>query len=179
MPARAIIHRPPGRRNDQPIEQVLAAVREPTAELFREYQVPEDDAQDLLQESLTALVFKWEAVHNPVAWLLATLRNRCESYRRQALALRRQLEEAKSRASTGGGDDGAGLHLAELRHDLNAAVARLPSNYQHLLRLRYGLGCTGAEVAEQLGRGCDGVRRDLTTCLTLLARELEAGGFDA
>lgn len=162
-------------RPDRSIEQLLVEVRRPAAALLSSHGIADDDAEDLLQEVLTAMVFKWDSIHNPVAWFLATLEKRCESHRRRVLDRLMETEEAERllREATAASPQ----QLAELRHDLNAAVSRLPADYRRLLRLRYGLGCTGAEVAEQLGCGHDGVRRNLTACLTMLADDLAAGGF--
>lgn len=162
---------------DRSVEQLLTAVRPHTRRVLSRYQIPTEDADDLLQETFVALVFKWRTIRNPEAWLLATLRNRCLIYWRQ-----RQEEECEA-VDTAlldllAGPQSPPQKVAELRHDLNAVIARLPSACQAVLRIRYGLGCEGAEAAERLGYDLADYRRVTSQCLANLTRELEQAGFD-
>jgi RNA polymerase sigma factor (sigma-70 family) len=140
------------------------------------YRIPQEDAEDLLQETFVALVFKWQSIRNPKAWLLSTLRNRCTLYWRKR---RQDLFEAVDSALLDAlaSPQAPPQSRAELRHDLNIAISRLPERYQDLLRLRYGLGCKSSEVAEQMGEGSQEIRKLTTACLVALTRELRRMGL--
>ena len=135
-----------------PFEGLLRSCREDMVRLLARYHIPHEDAEDLLQETFVALVFKWDNIRNPKAWLLSTLRNRCSLYWRRK---RDDLYEAVDEALL----DTVARPLdppqaqTELRHDLNLAISRLPSRYQDLLRLRYGLGCRAPRWPSRWGRG--------------------------
>ncbi len=160
----------------RPFEGLLESCRDDMIRLLARYHIPQEDAEDLLQETFVALVFKWENIRNPKAWLLSTLRNRCSLYWRSK---RDDLYDAVDAALL----DAFATPLdppqsqTELRHDLNLAISRLPSRYQDLLRLRYGLGCKSSEVAEQMGEGADEIRKLTTSSLVALTRELRRMGL--
>lgn len=158
-----------------PLEALLDRVRVPVARIFSDLGIPDQDAEDLLQETLFALIFKWDGIRKPEAWLLATLRNRCEIYRRR---LEESLLEAvdPERLEALAGGQAPPQERAELRHDLSVALSHLPERYRDVLHLRYGLGCESSEVAERLGYGSEGLRRLTSRCLVSLGRELESVG---
>ncbi|HRC87526.1 MAG TPA: sigma-70 family RNA polymerase sigma factor, partial [Thermoanaerobaculia bacterium] len=142
------------------------------------YQIPPQDAEDLVQDSVLTLLYKWEKIHSAEAWLLATLKRRCLMYWRSR---RSRLTDAV---------DAAVLELlaepgepeqarSELSHDLERALGCLPARCQNLLRLRYGLGFKPAEVADQLGYRASSIRKVASRCLAALNRHLSAGGYDA
>lgn len=165
------------RETDLSVERLLADVRPHTRRVLAQYQIPREDADDLLQETFVALVFKWRSIRNPEAWLLATLRNRCLIYWRQRQEERFDDVDAALLEMLAGSQTPP-HQVAELRHDLNAVIARLPAACQRVLRVRYGLGWEGAEAAEQLGCDLSDYRRLTSQCLAHLTRELEQAGFD-
>ncbi len=124
-----------------------------------------------MQETFLILVTKWGSVQNPEAWVLATLANRCIIYWR------------KSRGRLWDLVDGAVLELLaevgpsvqenlDLRVDLEALLANLPDRCRSLLRLRYQLGCSASEAAEQTGYCPSSVRKVTRRCLSALAIQL-------
>ncbi len=140
------------------------------------YQIPPQDAEDLVQDSVLTLLYKWERIHSAEAWLLATLKRRCLMYWRSR---RSRLTDAV---------DTAVLELlaepaapaqkqSELSHDLERALECLPLRCQNLLRLRYGLGYKPAEVADRLGYRASSIRKIASRCLAALNRHLTAGGY--
>jgi RNA polymerase sigma factor (sigma-70 family) len=161
---------------DRPFEALLRNSREEMVRVLSRYRIPQEDAEDLLQETFVALVFKWKSIRNPEAWLLSTLRNRCTLYWRQR---RRDLFEAVDSALLDAlaSPQDPPQSRTDLRHDLNLAISRLPERYQDLLRLRYGLGCKSSEVAEQMGEGSQEIRKLTTACLVALTRELRRMGL--
>ena len=140
------------------------------------YQIPPQDAEDLVQDSVLTLLYKWEKIHSAEAWLLATLKRRCLMYWRSR---RSRLTDAV---------DAAVLELlaeptspsqenADLTHDLERALGYLPARCQNLLRLRYGLGYKPAEVADELGYRASSIRKVASRCLAALNRHLSAAGY--
>lgn len=140
------------------------------------YQIPPQDAEDLIQDSVLTLLYKWEKIHSAEAWLLATLKRRCLMYWRSR---RSRLTDAV---------DAAILELlaepaapsqenTELSHDLERALEHLPARCQNLLRLRYGLGFKPAEVADQLGYRASSIRKVASRCLAALNKQLIASGY--
>src|SRR5258708_9882291 len=93
--------------------------------LFAHYRVPPQDTEDIAQQALLALVYQRQAIRDPEAWLMGTLRKKCLVYWRER---RRKLYDAV---------DGAVLELmaepmppeqegAAVRRDLPIATERLP-----------------------------------------------------
>jgi len=140
------------------------------------YQIPPQDAEDLIQDSVLTLLYKWEKIHSAEAWLLATLKRRCLMYWRSR---RSRLTDAV---------DATILELlaepasptqeqSEMSHDLARAMECLPARCQNLLRLRYGLGFKPAEVADRLGYRASSIRKVASRCLAALNRQLTASGY--
>ena len=65
------------------IEELLARCGEPVRELLAEHAIPPADTEELLLQALLVLVYRWQELGDPEAWLLATLRNHCRRYWRQ------------------------------------------------------------------------------------------------
>lgn len=167
----------PHSRPDSQVEGLLRRLRPLMAEILARHAVPREDAEDLVQETLFALVFKWAGIRNPDAWLLATLENRCKIYRS------RRDDEQVEAVDLARLDDLVGpqeppQQRTELRHDLNSAASRLPEPYRHVLHLRYGLGWKSSEVAAELGQAPEGMRRLTSRSLVALSRELERAGLN-
>ncbi len=161
---------------DRPFESFLHHLQPHVLRVLADARIPEVDAEDLLQETLVALVFKWESVRNPKAWLLSTLRNRCVLYWRQKDEAVYETVDAAI-LDVLAGPQSPPQERSDLRHDLNAAIARLPRRCRDLLRLRYGLGAKSSEAAEELGYESEGMRNLTTRSLVLLSRELKASGL--
>jgi RNA polymerase sigma factor (sigma-70 family) len=161
---------------DRPFEALLEQLHPKATRVLALHRIPREDAEDLLQETFFALIFKWGSLRNPEAWLISTLRNRCLLYWRRQRESRLEAVDAP-RLEELAGSEAPPQERADLRHDLNVAFARLPGPYRDVLRLRYGLGWRSAEVAEKLGYESDGMRRLTTECLVSLSQELEKVGL--
>lgn len=167
---------------DQPLgeesfDSLLEQLRPRLKQILYRYQIPPEDAEDILQEALLATVLKWERIRNPEAWLVVTLKNRCLIYwRRRRGSLCTSV------------DDGALELLSEpeeppqerqhMRWDLDSLMGNLPSRHQDLLRLRYLQGHSPSEVAEQLGYCQSSVRKLASRCLARLSEQLEGKTSD-
>lgn len=161
---------------DRAVDELLRRLRPRVLWLLGHHRIPPQDGDDLLQQTLLALLGKYGEVRNPEAWVLGTLRHKCLRYwrSRSAAALFDPLEEEalEGRAPA----EAPGQELAELRHDLEAALARLPERCRRILRQRYALGYRATEIAEDLGYPPATVRKITGRCLRALARELGEGG---
>jgi RNA polymerase sigma factor (sigma-70 family) len=157
------------------LEQVLKSVRPRMKALFAHYRVPPQDTEDIAQQALLALVYQRQAMRDPEAWLMGTLRNKCLLYWRER---RRKLYDAV---------DGAVLELmaepmapeqegADLRRDLAMAIERLPVRCRALLSLRYSQGYEPPELAKRLGYRPTSISKTTNRCLAALTRQLTGLG---
>ncbi|MGD2116491.1 MAG: RNA polymerase sigma factor [Acidobacteriota bacterium] len=154
------------------IERILRRLRPKLLRVLAHHGVPPEDAEDLLQQALLALIYKQRAIQSPEAWLLGTLRNTCLRYWR-----RRRRERVEPVADDDlewlSGPSPPGQELGDLRRDLAAVLARLPTRCRDVLKLRYTLGFRPREVAEVTGYRADNVRKITSRCLQALEKELE------
>jgi DNA-directed RNA polymerase specialized sigma24 family protein len=73
----------PASARPQSIEELLSRSGEPIRRLLAEHSIPPADTEELLLAALLVLVYRWQELGDPEAWLLATLRNHCRRYWRQ------------------------------------------------------------------------------------------------
>ncbi len=161
-------------RSAHPDEAFADFVREvqPTVtKICRRYRIPPQDAEDLMQQTLIALIDSRDEVKNPEAWLAGTLRNQCLMYWRRR---RRQLYNAVDSAVLEelATPSPPRQHDVEFNHDLERALGQLPSRCRSVLQLRYGLGCQPRETAERLGYRSSSIYKILNRCLAALSRSL-------
>ncbi|HEX5759296.1 MAG TPA: RNA polymerase sigma factor [Thermoanaerobaculia bacterium] len=166
---------------DQPelresLNKLLTDSRPRLERVLRHFEVPPEDAEDILQDAQLTLIYKWDKVRSPESWLIGTVKKKCIMYWR------------KRRGSLCDAVDTAILELvsvpqappqekADLASDLNRVLSRLSSRCRSLLRLRYGLGYGPNEVAEQMGYRSSSIRKVTNRCLAALTRQLLAVGF--
>ncbi len=156
--------------------RLLEGIEAQTERTFCRFRIPVSDAEDILQDSLLAFLTHRDAIKNPEAWLLGTLRNRCFLYWRSR---RRQVWEAVDSTvlteladeSSDGSDD------CTVRHDLTNAIGRLPKRCRSILRLRYGLDCDAPEIADRLGYRRSSIRQITNRCIAALTVQLVSGGY--
>jgi len=132
------------------LDEFASSVRPRICRMVRRWGVPAEDAEDLVQQALLALVDCWDRVRNPEAWVAGTARKCCLMYWRSH---RRRIYEAV--------DDGVLDWLAEperptqerhtLRREIATVASGLPAHYRSVLRMRYGLGYDPREIAHRLG----------------------------
>ncbi len=151
------------------IEEFLNRVRPRLKALFIHHGIPKQDTEDLLQQALLALLYRYDRVRDPEAFLFGTLRNKCLLYWRQK---RRQLYEsvdttllevmAEPTAPAQEGDN--------LRHDLANALEHLPPRCRSMLTLRFHQGYEPPELAERLGYQRSSINKITTRCLSALTQ---------
>ncbi len=158
------------------LNRLLPRVQSKLERILGYYQIPPQDAEDLIQYSVLTLLYKWDKIHSAEAWLLATLKRRCLMYWRSRRA---RLTDAV---------DAAILELLaepaspvqekkDISHDIERVLEHLPMRCQNLLRLRYGLGYKPAEVADRMGYRASSIRKVASRCLAALTRQLIAVGY--
>lgn len=158
------------------LEHFLERTRPRLKSLFSRYRIPPEDTEDILQESLLALIYQWQKIRDPEAWLFGTLRNRCLIYWRDR---RHKLYDSVDTAvldwianPTPPEQEGE-----DLARDLTTVIDRLPDRCRSLLKLRYRLGYEPPEVAERLGYRPASIGKVTTRCLAALLRQLTISGL--
>lgn len=152
-------------------EELLKGLEPRFRAVLARFQIPDQDAEDLVQQALLAYVRKSHTVLNPETWLLGTLRNRCLRYWR---AKRRRLYTAVDSAILEGvaSDAAPSQERADLRRDLQGAMGRLRPRCRSILGLRYGLGCEPRETARRLGYKESSIYKLMERCLAALSSQL-------
>jgi RNA polymerase sigma factor (sigma-70 family) len=158
------------------LEKLLARCRPQLSRVLYRFRIPQQDAEDLLQETFLILISKWETVRSPEAWLAGTLRNRCILYWRRQRA---RLDEAMDQAllEVLAEVEPPPQEHSDLRCDLAEALGRLEPRQRALLELRYAWGCTSQEAGDRLGHGAASVRKMTQRSIARLNADLTAHGF--
>lgn len=156
--------------------RLLDGIEPDMARIFFRYRVPAQDAEDIVQDCLLALITRTESIRHPEAWIIGTLRNRCFLYWRSR---RRQLWEAidSTLLEELAGTASPSQDGSDVRRDLSSAIDRLPKRCRSVLQLRYGLDCDGAEIAERLGYRPSSIRQITNRCIAALTQQLVAVGY--
>jgi len=158
------------------LEAFLEKVKPRLMRVLACYRIPVDDAQDVLQETLLALVYQWERVRDPETWLMGALKRRCLMYwrarhRRFYSAVEPVILEWLSPPVA------PAQEQADLRCDLERLIGRLRPRCRSLLDLRFRQGYEPPEVAERLGYSASSIGKVTMRCLAALSRELLAAGL--
>jgi hypothetical protein len=68
---------PHGTREDEPIVDLLRRLRGDIEQVFCAFQLGESEAEEILQDLLSMLIYRWDRIANREIWLLATLKRTC------------------------------------------------------------------------------------------------------
>lgn len=157
---------------EETFDALLERLRPRLKQILYRYQIPADDAEDILQEALLATVLKWERIKNPEAWLIVTLKNRCLIYwrkRRGNLCTAMDVGVLEGLTEP----EAPPQERQHLRWDLDTMIESLPTRHRDLLRMRYVLGHSSSEVAERLGYCTSSVRKLASRCLARLSEQID------
>jgi RNA polymerase sigma factor (sigma-70 family) len=148
---------------------LLVQVEPRVKALLSSYHIPPQDAEDLLQQALLALLFHWGSVREPERWLLGTLRRHCLMYwrnhrRRIYSAVDSSLLELMSEPVS------PAQEREELLSDLGALIERLPKRCRSVLDLRFRLGYEAEEVASRTGYRLSSIGKVTNRCVAALSR---------
>ncbi|HWM93016.1 MAG TPA: sigma-70 family RNA polymerase sigma factor [Thermoanaerobaculia bacterium] len=144
--------------------------------LLGSYRIPPEDAEDVLQQALLALLYQWDRVRDPECWLMGTLKRHCLMYWRNN---RRRIYSAVDSTVLEWLSEpvAPSQERSDLLCDLEILLGRLPSRCRSLLRLRFRLGFEPPEVARRLGYRASSIGKITNRCLAALSRELLAAGL--
>jgi RNA polymerase sigma factor (sigma-70 family) len=153
------------------IEESLKRAGPRLKRVLASYRIPSEDAEDLLQQSLLALLHQREQVRDPESWLVGTLKRHCLMYWRKQ---RRRLYSAVDAALLEwlSAPVAPPQEREDLLSDLRSLLDRLPLRCRTVLGLRFQLGYEPAEVARRLGYREASIGKITTRCMAALAREL-------
>jgi RNA polymerase sigma factor (sigma-70 family) len=167
---------PESTENAIPFEEFLKAVEPRLKRLLATYRIPGEDAEDVLQQALLALLYQWERVRDPESWLFGTVRRHCLMYWR---ARRRRIYSAVDATILEwlSAPLAPPQERADLLCDLENLINRLPNRCRKLLRLRFRLGYEPLEAAREMGYRDSSIGKVTTRCLAALSRELLASGL--
>jgi RNA polymerase sigma factor (sigma-70 family) len=157
-------------------EDFLTALEPKLKKLLAVYRIPSEDAEDVLQQALLALLYQWDRVRDPESWLFGTLKRHCLMYwrthkRRIYLAVDSTILEWLSEPIA------SSQEKADLLCDLESLINQLPPRCRSILRLRFRLGYEPTEVARMLGYRESSIGKITTRCMSALSRELLASGL--
>ncbi|MFN7940106.1 MAG: sigma-70 family RNA polymerase sigma factor [Thermoanaerobaculia bacterium] len=146
------------------------------ARVLDRHSIPDQDREDLLQDSLIALLLKQSNIEHSEAWLVGTVRNQCLLYWRKR---RRSLYQAVDYAllDSMARPVGASDEESHLRHDLGGVLSHISEKCRAILKLRYGYGCDPNETAAHLGYQPSGIQRLTSRCLDALCRQMVDVGW--
>jgi len=150
------------------VEDVFAAVRPRLQMVLAHFRIPFVDAEDLVQEALMHFLRKQAQIHEPEQWLVGAVRKECLMYWRRH---RRRLEVSMDAAVEAVAQE-APQERHAFRSDLDRAINTLRPKCQSLLRLRYGLGFSTEETAQQLGYTISSLDNIARRCLAALSQRL-------
>jgi RNA polymerase sigma factor (sigma-70 family) len=134
-------------------QDFLEAVRPKLRRLLISSKVPLEDAEDVTQDALIALVRRGDQIgglRSREAWLIGTLRKTICLYWRRRQRERRLLTVFSREI---GSTEEAPQERQDAARDLEAIIRKLKSRDRQLLWLRYGLELKPRESADALG--CD------------------------
>ena len=169
-------HSAPPEPAEPSLEEILGRTETKLKKVLSRYRIPAQDADDLLQETFLIMVSKLATIRNPDAWVVATLANRCIIYWRRHRSRLLDLVDSAILELLAEVEAPPQDQL-DLRHDLDSLLSCLPGRCRSVLRLRYGFGCTTAEVAEKTGYCKSSIRKVTRRCLAVLTEQLVSSGF--
>lgn len=129
--------------------QILLKALEPQfRQIARRHSLDALDAEDALQNTLVRFTRRRTHIEAPTAWLAVTFRRECLRLlgkRSRSVDINPDVDSSEVA--------GAGIPALgpEARIDLAAAIEILPRKQRWVLWQRFGLGLSGAELAEAMG----------------------------
>jgi RNA polymerase sigma factor (sigma-70 family) len=151
------------------LEELLEKVRPRLKQVLKRYDIPFQDAEDLLQEAFVELFRKWETIRVKDAWLLGTVRFKCSTYWKRRRAERVQAFDLPELTELSPPQPPE-QERTEVLHDLRHLVRGLDDRHLAVLYLRFGLGLSSAEVALRLGYRSSSIRKLADRSLARLRR---------
>ncbi len=160
---------------EESLDALVQRIRHRLKLVLRGYDIPFQDAEDLLQDSLLEALRKWDTIYNKESWLLGTLRFKCSNYWKRIRTKTPQMMDLPD--------------LEELcpplpppqekrdeALDLRQSLSGLDPRHRKALWLRFAMGFTPQEVADRLGYCHSSVRKLTQRAVNRLRREASLPG---
>lgn len=156
------------------LEERLERLRPQLKRVLRSYDVPLEDAEDVLQEAFLDALRKWDTIRYKDAWLLGALRCKCSNYWKKR---RSRIIQAVDLSVL---EDLSRPQAPEQEHrevvlDLRTLTRGLGERHRAALWLRFGVGLSAGEVARRLGYCPASIRKLTGRSLARLQRWVAAG----
>ena len=65
------------------LNTLLKTSRPRLERVLRNFEIPPEDAEDILQDAQLTLLYKWDKVRSPESWLIGTVKKKCIMYWRK------------------------------------------------------------------------------------------------
>jgi RNA polymerase sigma factor (sigma-70 family) len=156
------------------LEEVFLKVRHKLKAILAFHRIPPEDAEDIIQEAIVVTILRWDSIVDLESWLFGALRIRFSLYRRSKQLLRRYMETVSPQVL----DAIVESELPpqerdDMLREIHRASFRLGHQHQAILRLRYRLGYSVAEIAERLGYRPSSVRKLAARAITRIRHRLD------
>lgn len=155
------------------LEELLERIRPRLKKVLRSYDIPVEDAEDVLQDAFLEALRKWDTIRYKDLWLVGAVRFKCSNYwkrQRSDRLLAMDLLELEELAPP----QAPGQEQTEVRLDLQSLTRGLGARHRAALWLRFGAGLSPAEIAERLGYCPSSIRKLTGRCLLRLQRWVAA-----
>ena len=166
----------PGTEPEESLDDLVRRIRHRLKTVLRNYDIPFQDAEDLLQDSLLEALRKWDTIYNRECWLIGTLRFKCSNYwkrMRNKVPQTMDLPELEELCEPLPPPQAKCDEALDLRHTLSS----LDPRHRKALWLRFALGFTPKEVADRLGYCHSSVRKLTQRAMARLRREASLTGL--
>jgi RNA polymerase sigma factor (sigma-70 family) len=155
------------------LEEHLERIRPQIKRLLRHYDIPLQDAEDVVQDALLVALQKWDTIRHKEAWLVGAVRFKCSNYWKKLrndrlLAVELPVLEELSPPQA------PEQEQREIGLDLDSLTRGIERRHRAALWLRFGVGLHTDEVARRLGYCPSSIRKLTSRCLLRLQRRVAA-----
>lgn len=163
-------------RSDRGIEAFLTGVRPKLRRFLRSAGIPDQDADDLIQNTFLALVHRWDSIQSPDAWIVGAIKKNCLMYWRSRRRRIYDTVDGPVLEWLAGGQRPA-QERRDLEADLDHMLGKIPPRYRTVLRLRFAYGYNPREVAQRMGYRRSSIGKVTARSLAALNREMVDAGY--
>lgn len=141
--------------------------------LLSRFNIPPEDAEDILQNVAMTALLKWDSIRAKDLWVIGTIRLQCFRYwRRRRTDIILRVESFRLEALS---EPVPPIQEQEEQlWDLEKLCRAFSVRHRTLLRLRFWYGFTNEELSERLGYSAGSIRRLSSRALARLQSRLSA-----
>jgi RNA polymerase sigma factor (sigma-70 family) len=162
---------PPPESSLDTLEEHLERVRPQIKRLLRSYDIPLQDAEDVLQDALLVAIQKWDTIRHKEAWILGAVRVKCSNYWKK-LRNERILTVEPLVLVEISPEQAPEQEQREVGLDLNSLTRGIDKRHRAALWLRFGVGLDAIEVARRLGYNPSSIRKITSRSLARLQKQV-------